>query len=48
VGVNLVQPGHADAFMPEDNFFWLDAGETKRVKVNDASGVMVKGWNLEE
>ena len=47
VGVNIARPGHMDTFQPEDNFFWLEPGETKSVKVNDTNGLVVKGWNVE-
>ncbi len=34
VAVNLVCPGYMDRFMASDNFFWLDAGESKTVDIN--------------
>ena len=35
------------AFHPEDNYFWLEPGETKTVTVNDDSTVLkIDGWNL--
>ena len=48
VGVNLGRPGHLDTFSADDNYFWLDPGESKTVKVSDTKGVMVDGWNIQE
>jgi beta-mannosidase len=48
VGVNISRPGHLDTFTVEDNYFWLDAGETKSVKVNDTKDLVVDAWNLEK
>ena len=46
VGVNLSQPGHADTFVAEESFFWLEPGESKTVGVNTAEGLQLLGWNL--
>jgi beta-mannosidase len=46
LGVNVSQPGHADTFLAEENFFWLDPGESKRVGVNSTEGLELSGWNL--
>lgn len=46
VGLNISQPGHLDPFTMEDNYFWLDAGETKTVKVSDTKGLVLDGWNI--
>ncbi len=48
VGINLSRPGHADTFLADENFFWLNPGEVKRVKVNDTRGLRLEAWNLEE
>jgi beta-mannosidase len=45
VGVEISQPGHLDEFFAEDNYFWLDPGETKIVPVNAVKGRSVKAWN---
>jgi beta-mannosidase len=45
VGVEITRPGHLDTFTAEENYFWLSAGETKVVRVNDVRGVVVKAWN---
>ncbi len=37
----------SDTFLPEDSYFWLDAGETRYIKVNSTQGVNgVKWWNM--
>ncbi|MEK0316687.1 glycoside hydrolase family 2 protein [Cohnella sp. 56] len=36
------RPAH---LLCEDNFFWLDAGETRTVAVNDTRSVAVRAWN---
>jgi hypothetical protein len=46
VGVNVGRTGHADTFYADANYFWLDPGETKSVKVNETEGLKVSGWNL--
>jgi len=46
VGVNISRPGQLDTFTVEDNYFWLDAGETKSVKVNDTKDLVVDAWNI--
>ena len=48
VGVSIGRPGHLDTFTAEENYFWLDAGEVKTVKVSDADGLVVDGWNVEK
>jgi beta-mannosidase len=45
VGVNVARPGHLDTFTVEDNYFWLDAGETRTLKVSDTKGLAVGAWN---
>jgi hypothetical protein len=48
VGVHVARPGHADTFVAHENYFWLDPGETKTVKVSDTEGLVVDGWNIEK
>ena len=45
VAVNVSRPGHLDTFEVSDNYFWLDAGESVTVDVNDVSGLCVSAWN---
>ena len=47
VGVEISHPGHLDEFFAEDNYFWLEPGETKTVSVNVIEGLSVKAWNAE-
>ena len=46
VGVSVDRPGHLDTFTAEDNYFWLDAGEVKTVRVSDVDSLVLNGWNL--
>jgi beta-mannosidase len=46
VGVNVSRPGHGDTFFAEENYFWLNPGESKSVAVNATAGVVAQGWNL--
>ncbi len=45
VAVNVSRPGHLDVFEISDNYFWLDAGETATVVVNESAGLTVGAWN---
>ncbi len=47
VGVNIQCPGHEDTFLADENFFWLNPGEVKTVRVNETKGLRLEGWNLE-
>jgi beta-mannosidase len=47
VGVNVGRPGHAGTFFADENYLWLDPGETKSVPVNETEGLKVFGWNLQ-
>jgi beta-mannosidase len=47
VGVEISLPGRSHEFSAEDNYFWLEPGETKAVPVNMADGLSVKAWNAE-
>jgi beta-mannosidase len=47
IGVAIQQTGHLDSFLPDDNYFWLDPGETKTVKVSSCDGLTVEAWNAE-
>ncbi len=47
INVNFLCTEVSDTFRPEDNYFWLEPGETKTIKVNDATGVTgFTSWNL--
>lgn len=45
VAVNVARPGRLDTFRVSDNYFWLDAGESKTVEVSDSQGLTVSAWN---
>ena len=45
VAVNVSCPGHLDTFRISDNYFWLDAGESKTVTANPVSGLTADSWN---
>lgn len=46
VNVHFVCPRVSDRLVADDNFFWLDPGEVKRVKVNLVEGIdRVACWN---
>ncbi len=47
VGVHIDRPGHLHTFTVEDNYFWLDAGETRFVGVNNTTGLCVAAWNTD-
>ena len=47
VGIEISRPGHLDAFFPNENYFWLEPGESKTVSVNATKDVNVKAWNAE-
>lgn len=46
VGVHVTRPGHADTFLADENYFWLNPGETRRVVVNTTEGLKLEAWNL--
>jgi len=46
--VSVENPGHSDAFTASDNYFWLEAGETKEVTVNNSENIKVLCFNLTE
>jgi beta-mannosidase len=47
VGVHVGRPGHADTFFADENYLWLEPGETKSVKVSDTKGLVLNAWNKE-
>lgn len=48
VGVNISRPGHLDTFTIDDNYFWLNPGESHSVTVNSSEGLVLDAWNLEK
>ena len=45
VGVHVERPGHADTFDASDNWFWLDAGAKRTIRVSEAEGLTVSALN---
>ena len=45
IGAEVYRAGHADTFTAQENFFWLDPGEEKRVPVDTADGLSVRALN---
>ena len=45
VGAAVLRLGHLDTFTADDNYFWLDAGESKAVRVSHAEGLTAEAWN---
>lgn len=46
VAVHLAVKDQMHEFKPDDNYFWLEPGETRHVKTNIAAGVEVSAWNV--
>jgi beta-mannosidase len=46
VGAAVLRPGHLDTFTADENYFWLDPGESKTVGVNAGEGLQLSAWNL--
>jgi len=45
VGVQVECPGHADTLGASDNWFWLEAGESRTIQVRETDGVTVSALN---
>jgi beta-mannosidase len=48
VGVHIDRPGHLDTFTADDNYFWLNPGETHVIQVNETKGLALSAWNGKE
>ena len=46
VGVAVARPGHLDTFLIDDNYLWLDPGESKTIGVNATDGLQLSAWNF--
>jgi beta-mannosidase len=46
VGAAVLRPGHLESFSASDNYFWLEAGESKSVRVSDTQGLAAEAWNV--
>lgn len=47
VGTRVLRLGHLDTFTASENYFWLDPGESHRVRVNSVEGLTASAWNVE-
>lgn len=47
VGASVQRVGHLDTFTADENYIWLDAGESKTINVSDTQGLTVDAWNLQ-
>jgi len=47
VGVAVLRLGHLDTFTADDNYFWLEPGETHQIQVVTTEGLSVQGWNTD-
>ncbi len=46
VGVNMSSP-HSDELTIEDNFFWMNPGETREVDISGDRDVSLQAWNVD-
>ena len=46
VAAQVLRPGHLDTFTIDDNYFWLDAGESKKLMVNESQGLVAGALNV--
>ena len=47
VGAAVLRPGHLASFGASDNYFWLEAGESRCIRVSHTEGLTVDAWNIE-
>ncbi|TWU21371.1 glycosyl hydrolase 2 galactose-binding domain-containing protein [Bythopirellula polymerisocia] len=45
IGAHVLHPGHLDTFTVSDNYFWLEAGESKEIVVSNPEDLTVGAWN---
>ncbi len=43
--VDVSRPGFLDSFTVSDNYFWLEAGESRTLEVSETEGLVVSAWN---
>ena len=46
VGIMIECPAEAEKFWVEDNMLWLDAGESRIIKLNKTTGIRVRAFNF--
>jgi beta-mannosidase len=47
IGVHVEVPEKMDQLIVSENYIWLNPQESKILKINLESPVIVKGWNLQ-
>ena len=47
IGVHIEVPEKMDQLIVSENYIWLNPQESKKLKINLESPVIVKGWNLQ-
>lgn len=47
VGVAVLRLGHLDTFTADDNYIWLEPGETHQIRVDTTEGLSVQAWNMD-
>ena len=47
IGVHIEAPEKMDQLIVSENYIWLNPQESKILKINLESPVIVKGWNLQ-
>jgi hypothetical protein len=45
VAAHVLRPSHLDTFTADDNYFWLEPGESRLIIVNDSQGLTAGAWN---
>lgn len=46
VAAHVLRPSHLDTFTADDNYFWLEPGESRQIVVSDSRGVVAGAWNV--
>lgn len=46
VAAHVLRPSHLDTFTADDNYFWLEPGESRQIAVSDSRGVVAGAWNV--
>jgi beta-mannosidase len=45
VAAHVLRPSHLDTFTADDNYFWLEPGESREIAVSDSQGLVAGAWN---
>jgi beta-mannosidase len=46
VAARVLRPAHLDSFTADDNYFWLEPGESRQIAVSDSQGLTAGAWNV--